>query len=105
MSKRNIGFILILVGLLLFIRHSPFNLDFIPFKEMIWPLGLAGFGLYLMSQKNFQAGLVIFYIGASYSLYYANWKPIYSFLFSDYYWSTVIIVLGLGFLLQSGKRR
>lgn len=105
MSKRNIGYVLIVVGLLLFLRHAPFDLDFLPYKDMLWPLALAGFGFYLISRKNFQAGLVIFYIGLSYSLYYAGWKPIRSFLFSDYYLATVIIVLGLGFLLQSGKNK
>lgn len=105
MSKRTIGIILIVVGSLLFLKYSPFDLNFIPNRDILWPLALAGFGLYLISKRNYQAGLVVFYIGGCFSLFYLGWNPIFEFVNSEYYWATVIIVLGLGFILQSQKRR
>ncbi len=105
MSKRAIGIILMVVGSLLFLKYAPIDLDFLPNKELIWPLALTGFGLYLLSARNYQAGLVVFYIGLCFSLYYIGWEPIRSFVQADYFWATVIIVLGLGFILQSPRKR
>lgn len=105
MSKRNIGIILLFIGIFLFLKRSPYNLDFIPFQELLWPIALAVFGGYLMNRKNYQAGLVIFYMGVSFSLYYGKWKPMVYFINSDYYWPTAVMVLGFGFILQSRRRR
>lgn len=103
MSKRTLGMILLLVGLFLFLKNSPYIFDWIPYQDLIWPIGLALFGLYLLSRRNYQVGLVAFYIGVSFGLYYGGWKPIAPFIPSEYYWPTVIMVLGLGFILQSQK--
>ncbi|NLY36302.1 MAG: hypothetical protein GX046_03600 [Tissierellia bacterium] len=105
MSKRTIGIILLIVGLLLFLQHSPYNLEFIPYKDLLWPLAMAVFGLYLINRKNYQGGLVIFYIGVCYSLYYGGWKPIAPFINNAYFWPTAIMVLGIGFIVQSQRGR
>lgn len=104
MSKKNIGIILLIVGLLLFLNNFPFTFNF-PYQELLWPLALTAFGIYLMNKKNYQVGLVIFYLGLTYSLYHIGWKPMALFINKQYYWPTVIMVLGLGFILQSQRGR
>lgn len=103
MSKRNLGILFILLGTLLLLKKLPLPVDFQLLQNLLPYLAMVGFGIYLLSRKNYQFGLPLLYVGAAYSLHVSGWFHV---VHQEYFVPSVLIALGLGFILQgqAGRR-
>ena len=103
MSKRNLGFLLIIFGIVLLLKKLPLPYDFESVLDLLPYLAMVGFGIYLISRKQYQFALGLIYVGAAYAMNLLGWLHIVN---TAYFGPSVIISLGFGFVLQGqiGRR-
>ena len=103
MSKRNLGLLLILLGVVLLIQKLPLPIDLRIIQVLLPYLAIVGFGIYLLNGRNYQFAFPLIYIGVAYILSIMGWLHIVN---EQYFGPSILIVIGLGFIVQgkSGRR-